>query len=80
MALLEQERVHEVRWVHPETGAARACRVAGERDWEACLAAILSDPAPMRGRSILEQTLARGTDGSIYQIHITGKEAPNGEA
>ncbi len=79
MALLEQERVHEVRWLHPETGAVRICRVTAERDWEACLAAVLSDPAPMRGKSILEQAIAQGPGGPVYQIHISGKEVPNGE-
>ena len=80
LALLEQERIHEVRWLHPETGALRSFRVGGERDWEACLAAILSDPAPVRGRSILEQALTREGGGAIYQIHVTGKEVPHGEA
>lgn len=75
--LLEEERVHEIRWLHPETGAVRICRVAGTRDWEVCLAAILSDPAPLWGRSILSETLPVG-GGPIYQIHIDGKEAPHG--
>ena len=76
-ALLDQGRPHEVRWVHPETGAVRARAVAGERDWNACLAAILADPAPLRGRSIREQSLRPG--GPIYQIHVTGEEERNGE-
>lgn len=80
MALLEQERPHEVRWLHPETGALRVFRIGGERDWTACLSAILSDPAPMRGRSILEQALTREGGGAVYQMHITGKEVPHGEA
>lgn len=79
LALLDQERVHEVRWVHPETGAVRAFRVAGERDWETCLTAILSDPAPLRGRSIRSQALVRGTGGPIYQIHVSGKEDLDGK-
>ncbi|MBD5162505.1 MAG: DUF58 domain-containing protein [Oscillibacter sp.] len=79
MALLAQERAHEVRWVHPVTGAARCYPVAGERDWEICLAAILSDPAPMHGRSILEQALVRGPGAPIYQIHVSGKEEPYGK-
>lgn len=77
-ALLAQERPHEVRWLHPETGAARQYAIAGERDWMACLAAILSDPAPMQGRSILEQSLRQGPGAPIYQIHVTGKEGANG--
>lgn len=80
MTLLEQERPHEVRWLHPETGAVRAFRIGGERDWTNCLTAILSDPAPLRGRSILEQALDREGGGAIYQIHVTGKEVPHGEA
>jgi len=80
MALLARERPHEVRWLHPETGAVRAYRVGGERDWENCLAAILSDPAPLRGKSILDQAWGLGTGGAVYQIHVTGKEVPNGTA
>ena len=80
MALLDQERPHEVRWVHPETGAVRAFRIGGERDWTSCLPAILSDPAPLRGRSILEQALTREAGGAVYQIHVTGKEVPHEEA
>lgn len=81
-ALLDQERVHEIRWVHPETGAVRAYRIGGERDWENCLAAILTDPAPVRGKSILNQAAAQvqGAGGAIYQIHISGKEESHGEA
>ena len=79
MALLSQEHPHEVRWVHPETGVVRAYAVGGERDWAVCLAAILADPAPLRGRSIREQALKQGPGALIYQIHVTGKEEPNGE-
>ena len=79
LALLEQDRPHEVRWLHPETGALRRFRVVGEWDWNTCLAAILSDPAPLRGRSIL--SLAQSAAGGpIYQIHVDGKEAPDGMA
>ncbi len=78
-ALLEQERPHEVRWLHPVNGAPRCRLVAGERDWENCLAAILADPAPLHGRSILAEPMARQSGGAIYQIHITGKEDPYGQ-
>lgn len=80
LALLEQERVHEVRWAHPETGVVRSYRVGGERDWETCLAAILSDPAPLQGKSILAQALVQSSGAAVYQIHVAGKEAPYGEA
>ena len=78
-ALLERERPHEVRWAHPETGAVRAFPVTGERDWETCLTAILSDPAPLYGRSILSQALAPVAGRPIYQIHVSGKEDPHGK-
>lgn len=73
-ALLAQGRLHEIRWVHPETGEVRSCAVAGERDWGMCLAAILADPAPARGHSILRQTLEQGPGAPVYQIHVSGKE------
>lgn len=81
IVLLEQEQTHEVRWLHPETGEARTCRIGGERDWESCLALILTDPAPMVGKSILDQAAAqvRGVDGSAYLIHVSGKEVPHGD-
>ena len=76
-ALLEQDRPHEVRWVHPETGAVRRYPVNARRGWEVCLAAILSDPAPLRGRSIGSLSQERGP---IYQIHVDGKEEVHGSA
>ena len=79
LTLLDQERPHEVRWAHPETGAVRAFPVTGERDWETCLTAILSDPAPLYGRSILSQALAPVAGRPIYQIHVSGKEDPHGK-
>ena len=79
LALLERDRPHEVRWAHPETGVVRTFRITGERDWEICLAAVLSDHAPLRGRSILESSLTLGQE-PVYQIHISGKEEPDGSA
>ena len=73
-ALLAQGRPHQVRWAHPDTGEVRSCAVAGERDWGVCLSAILADPAPARGHSILGQILEQGPGAPIYQIHVSGKE------
>lgn len=72
--LLERERPHEVRWAHPGTGAVRRYAVSCEREWIACLTAILSDPAPSQGRSVLEQPLAVDQDTAIHHIHVTGEE------
>ncbi len=75
MALLDQERPHEIRWADPASGAVRRYGVASERDWTACLTAILSSPIPALGHSILDTPLTAGQDEILYQIHITGEEA-----
>ncbi len=74
-ALLERERPHEVRWAHPATGAVRRQTVSCEREWMACLRAILFDPVPDQGRSVLDQPLAVDRDTAIHHIHVTGEEA-----
>lgn len=75
MALLDQERPHEIRWADPASGAVRRYGVASERDWTVCLTAILSSPVPALGHSILDTPLTAGQDEILYQIHITGEEA-----
>ena len=75
LELLDMERPHEVRWAHPGTGTVRRYEVSCERDWMRCLAALLGDPLPIRGRSILEQPLSVGQDVTVCPIHITGEEA-----
>lgn len=74
-ALLEQDRPFQVRWAHPGTGAARCCDVAGGQDWTACLTALLSDPAPLQGISVLDRPLTVDQDQILHRIHITGEEA-----
>lgn len=75
IALLDQERPHEIRWADPASGAVRRYDVASGRDWTACLTAILSSPIPIQGHSILDTPLAVGQDEVLHQIHITGEEA-----
>ena len=77
--LLERERPHEIRWAHPETGAVRRCTVSCQREWLAALAALLSDPAPAAGRSILDAPLAVGQDELLWQVHVTGEEGAHEE-
>lgn len=73
-ALLDLDRLHEIRWAHPETGAVRRYTVSCQREWLTCLTAILSEPAPAQGRSILETPLAVGQDTVLHHIHITAEE------
>ncbi len=70
-ALLERERSFEIRWAHPATGTIRRYEIGCEREWNVCLAAVLSDPAPESGRGI---GTVRGTeqDEMLFQIHIIG--------
>ena len=49
-------------------------RSSCEREWKACLTAILSEPAPALGRSILESPLAAERDEVLCHIHITAEE------
>ena len=74
-ALLGEDRPFQVRWAHPGTGAARCCDVAGGQDWTACLTALLSDPAPLQGASVLDRPLTVDQDQVLHRIHITGEEA-----
>lgn len=74
-AILGRERPFEVRWAHPVTGAARRFPVEDEESWAACLRALLSDPAPEAGRSILERRLEAEPDVLLWHVHITGEEA-----
>lgn len=74
-ALLDRQRPHEIRWAHPETGVVRRYAVSCRREWTTCLAAVLSDPAPLQGHSILENPLTVEQDMVLHSIHITGEEA-----
>ncbi len=73
--LLEAERPFEVRWVHPASGRLRRFPVERREDWTQCLTAVLSDPAPEEGKSILDVPLTADPDTQLCPIHITGKEA-----
>ena len=75
LALLELERPFQVRWAHPVTGEARRRDVTDADGWEDCLTALLSDPAPLTGRSILDSPLVPDQDQVLHHIHITGEEA-----
>ena len=49
--------------------------MAGGQDWTACLTALLSDPAPLQGASVLDRPLTVDQDQVLHRIHITGEEA-----
>lgn len=69
-ALLEQQRSHWIRWAGPD-GVFRDFHVSGEREWTACLTAILSEYAPEDGTSILENPACGKLQGSpVIQLHV----------
>lgn len=53
--LLTLDRPHGVAWADPATGEVRRCPVAGEADLRRCLEALLSQRAPLTGKSVLDQ-------------------------
>lgn len=73
-ALLERQRPFQVWWAQPVTGEIRRAAVADRGDWNRCLRAVLSDPAPLTGRSVLDTPVTGSQDQPIHHIHITGEE------
>ncbi len=49
LSLLEQQRPHTVQWLEQEAGILRTFRVESQRELSRCLAAVLSDAAPLDG-------------------------------
>lgn len=54
-ALLEQGRPYAVAWADPLTGEPCRFPVTGETDLRRCLEALLSQRAPLTGKSVLDQ-------------------------
>lgn len=52
--LLSLGRAHAVAWVHPVTGELCRCSVTGEEEQRRCLETLLSQRAPLEGRSVLD--------------------------
>lgn len=65
-ALLKQGRPHTIAWAEPVSGELRRFDIAGETDLARCLEAILSQRAPLAGKSILD------THRLGRSIHLTG--------
>lgn len=71
---------HEIRWAHPASGAVRRFVIEDSAAWRRCLSAILSDPAPIQGHSLLEQPLRPAGEEPIFPIHIRRKEDSHGKS
>lgn len=53
--LLALGRPHGVAWADPVSGELRRCPIAGEADLRRCLEALMSQRAPLTGKSVLDQ-------------------------
>ncbi len=68
-ALLSQGRPFCVAWAEPLNGEIRRFDIAGEQDLRRCVEAVLSQPCPERGKSILDTQLPETS------FHLTGGAA-----
>ncbi len=57
-ALLAQGRPHAVEWIDQSDGKPRRFVISGKDAQTACLDALLSCPAPLTGRSVLDEPLS----------------------
>ena len=74
-ALLGRDMPHQIQWLHPNTGELRSFRVTDSGSWDRCLGALLSDPCPPAGRSVLEMPLEeRWSGGPCCPIHVRSGE------
>ena len=69
---------HEIRWCHPVSGHIRRFVVEDTPGWQQCLTAILSDPAPDQGCSLLEQPIRPAGEEPIFPIYIRREEDCHG--
>ena len=69
---------HEIRWAHPVNGHAHRFVIEDAPTWQQCLTAILSDPAPDQGHSLLEQPVRPVGEDPIFPIRIRREEDCHG--
>ena len=65
---------HEIRWAEPVSGRTRRFAVEDEASWRRCLAAILSDSAPLQGRSIWDRPVTAAGEEPIFPVPIPREE------
>ena len=67
-ALLDLGRPFATAWAEPVTGVARRFDVSCQADLDRCIQALLAQPCPLAGKSILD------TDRLGTSVHLTGGE------
>lgn len=80
LALLAEGKAFYLQWLHPVSGELRRDLVEDRRGYDRCLSRLLSDPAPERGRSVLELPVRLSeVAGPIRLLHL-GAEGGVGDA
>lgn len=70
--LLGRGQPHYIQWASPDTGDLQSHRVDSQRALAACLTHIFSTPAPLTGRSILDQPVrVEGEEGPVRRFHLS---------
>lgn len=74
-ALLEQQKAHEIQWVHPENGQPFRFILRGQGDLRRCFGVLLSQPAPLEGHRF-PKGLRQTVDWYYYHLEPVGEEEP----
>ena len=74
-ALLEQQKAHEIQWVHPESGQQFRFLLRGQGDLHRCFGALLSQPAPLEGHRF-PTGLRQAADRYEYHLEPVREEEP----
>ena len=73
--LLEQQKAHEIQWVHPESGQQFRFLLRGQGDLHRCFGALLSQPAPLEGHRF-PTGLRQAADRYEYHLEPVREEEP----
>lgn len=73
--LLEQAQPFTLRWTDPDTGAVTVYSIACPPDWERCLRALCTHPAPLTPSVPLSPAPTMQRQGHSILLHLDGKEA-----
>ena len=74
-ALLEQQKAHEIQWVHPENGQQFRFLLRGQGDLRRCFGVLLSQPAPTEGHRF-PTGLRQTADWYYYHLEPVREDEP----
>ena len=78
--LLSQGQPHYIQWADPGSGEPQSHLVDSQRALAACLTHMFSTPAPLTGRSILDQPVrVEGMEGPVRRFHLSPPQEGGGQ-